>query len=149
MNINQASKHFKVSEGTLYNYLSDNLVYGAKKDKMGRWIIPDNSLKPYKIRKGSKLIQERKIIYILKALDFKQSITKEHLEDDNLLDYFDLLEEADLIKRVNISQGDPFRDYLLTLKGIAFLKDSKGYKKLESSLMNILNSININLNVLF
>lgn len=115
---------------------------------MGHWVIPDNSLKPYKIKKGIKLSQERKMIYILKALNFKQSITQEHLEDENLLNYFDLLEEADLIKRVNISQGNPFRNYLLTFKGITFLKDLKGYKKLESSLINILSSVDLNLNIL-
>lgn len=121
MNAKQAAEKWNVSLTTVYTYLRDKLVTNASKNKHGHWVIDDQALRPYVIRKSSKLSEEQIYKHIISALNLRQSISASQLE--NLDDYFSVLEETGNIHKLkNKTHPDLFTQYKPTQQGLATLK---------------------------
>lgn len=148
MNIKETAQKFNLSESTIYQYCQKQLIYGVTKNKYGHWVIPDEALVPYIIHDKNEWTQEQKLIFILKALNLEKSLTATQLKTRHLAEYFKLLEKTDLIQPIQSDHRDIFARYILTLKGLEFLKSTTTMRKLETRLKDLLSAIKVNVNLL-
>lgn len=136
----EAADKWHIGESTVRRYCATGVIEKCDGGGGSRWIISDESLPPYDVRKNSADTQAQKMAHIFKALNEEKTISPASLRCDRArLDaYFAAMSRQNLIYRDEHQRyEDPFGNYFINRERLAQFRRFPDWKVLVNWILTV------------